>query len=76
MLFYDRNPFKSKHKTISKMSVKINLDLNKRVFARDFILGEMKYFQFGVWLIFYNCVHKMPQNETHCVFYFNAVILI
>ena len=41
VLFYDRNPFKSKHKTISKMSVKINLDLNKRVFTKDFISGEM-----------------------------------
>ena len=38
----------------------------KAVFKRDFILGEMKYFQFGVWSISYNCLLAIPRNETHC----------
>ena len=27
--------------------------------------GEMKYFQFGVWLVSFNCSHKIPRNEPH-----------
>ena len=30
----------------------------KRVFVWDFILGEMNFFQFGVWSMSYNCVRN------------------
>ena len=41
----------------------------------DFISGEMKYFHFGVCSISYNCLHDPTRNETHCGWYFIAVIL-
>ena len=42
---------------------------------RIHISTEMKYCQFGVWLISYNCLHEIPLNETHCGCYFISVIL-
>ena len=35
----------------------------------DSISGEMKYFHFGIWSIFYNCLHDATRNETRCRFY-------
>ena len=41
----------------------------KRVFTRDFISGEMKYFQFGVWSISDSCVLEIPRNEADSVLF-------
>ena len=46
----------------------------KRRFTLHFILGEMKYFQFGVWSIAYNWLHEVPRNGTYCGCYFIAII--
>ena len=43
------------------------------MFTRDFISGEMKYFQFCVWSIFYSCLLEIPRNETHCVLFWITV---
>ena len=29
----------------------------------DFISGEMKYFHFGVWSIFYDYLHVQPETK-------------
>ena len=36
------------------------------MFTWDFISGEMTFFQFGIPLISYNCLHENPRNEAHC----------
>ena len=41
----------------------------------NFISDEIKYFQLGVWSIFYDCLYKFPRNETRSGFYFIAIIL-
>ena len=48
---------------------------SKRVLTWDFILGETKYFHFGVWSISYNCLHDAARTETRCGSYFIAFIL-
>ena len=35
----------------------------------DFMSGEMKYFQFGIWSISYNSFHEIFWNKTHCQCY-------
>ena len=37
--------------------------VSKRAFRRDFISGEMNYFQFYFWGISYNCSHEVPWIE-------------
>ena len=37
--------------------------VSKRAFKRDFISGEMNYFQFYFWGISYNCSHEVPWIE-------------
>ena len=44
--------------------------MSERWFNWDFILGEMKYFQFHLWSI--NCLHEIRRNETHCEIFFNC----
>lgn len=40
-----------------------------------FHLGEMIFFQLGVWPISFNCLDDIPRNEFHCGCYSIAVIL-
>ena len=44
------------------------------MFTLDFILNEIKYFQFGYCSIFHNSFHEILRNETHCGCCFIAVI--
>ena len=45
------------------------------MFTQDFLSGEMKYFQFGMWSISKSRLHEAPLNETHCGCYLIPVIL-
>ena len=49
--------------------------MTQRVFTWDFILDEVKYFQFSVWSISFSCLHEIPRNETHFGCYFIVAIL-
>ena len=49
--------------------------LHVKVFVWDFILGEINFFQFGVWSISHNCVDEIQWNETHCGCHFISIIL-
>ena len=56
--------------------VKNFLTLTKRVFKFEIShLGEMIFFQLGVWPISFNCLDDIPRNEFHCGYYSIAVIL-
>ena len=46
----------------------------RRCLQLDFILNEIKYFQFGYCSIFHNSFHEILRNETHCGCCFIAVI--
>ena len=35
----------------------------------DFASGKIKYFQFGVWSVSHNCLHKILRNKTCCGYY-------
>ena len=37
--------------------------------------GVCMRFQFGIWLIAFNCLYEIPRNEIHWGCYFIAVIL-
>ena len=68
---------KIRHMT-KQVWIKLNIFnwITQRVFTWDFILGKMKYFQFSAMSISYNCLYKVPWNETHWGFYFMVVMLI
>lgn len=38
-------------------------DAIQRAFTWDFLTGEMKYFQLGVWWISYNCLYEIPKMK-------------
>ena len=40
----------------------------------DFISGEIRFFQFGLWSIFYSRLHEILRNEAHYGCYYIAIL--
>lgn len=64
--FADDNTLYSSNKELETMFTTVKTDIKV---LSGIILGEMRYFQFGFWSVSYNCLHKIPQNETHCALF-------
>lgn len=64
--FADDNTLESSNKELETMFTTLKTDIKV---LSGFILGEMRYFQFGFWSVPCNCLNKIPQNETHCALF-------
>ena len=62
----DDNTLESSNKELETMFTTLKTDIKV---LSGFILGEMRYFQFGFWSVPCNCLNKIPQNETHCALF-------